>query len=162
MKNLPFILIFILIFLLGFLSNNTVFAVANKATYSETQIIRTIPKQKKMSYLEKVFTKKIEKRKSLHSITLPTRYIVNSIRMAVSQLQSSITEKIKKIGNNNSKLSEIIVSILEGIGAVISIVVAIYLASLPFSLLGFSPLFALLAGIGCVLLIFLALTRIRC
>ncbi len=57
MKNL----IFILIFLLGFLSNNTVFAVANKATYSETQTIHNIPKQKKLSYLEKVFTKKIEK-----------------------------------------------------------------------------------------------------
>ena len=57
MKNL----IFILIFLIGFLSNNTVFAVASKATYSETQTIRTIPKQKKLSYLEKVFTKKIEK-----------------------------------------------------------------------------------------------------
>ena len=57
MKNL----IFILIFLLGFLSNNTVFAVANKATYSEIQTIRTIPKQKKLSYLEKVFIKKIEK-----------------------------------------------------------------------------------------------------
>jgi hypothetical protein len=57
MKNL----IFILIFLLGFLSNNAVFAVANKATYSEKQTICTIPKQKKLSYLEKVFTKKVEK-----------------------------------------------------------------------------------------------------
>ncbi len=42
MKNL----IFILIFLLGFLSSKTAFAVAHKATYSEKQIIRTIPKQK--------------------------------------------------------------------------------------------------------------------
>ncbi len=33
----------------------------NKATYSETQAILTIPKQKKLTYLEKVFTKKVEK-----------------------------------------------------------------------------------------------------
>jgi hypothetical protein len=57
MKNL----IFILIFLLSFLSNNTVFAVANKATYSEIQTIGNIPKQKKLSYLEKVLNRKIEK-----------------------------------------------------------------------------------------------------
>ncbi len=61
MKNL----IFMLIFLLGFLSNNTVFAVANKATYSEKQIIHNIPKQKKLSYLEKVLSKKIRKNAKL-------------------------------------------------------------------------------------------------
>jgi hypothetical protein len=57
MKNL----IFILIFLLGFLSNKTAFAMANKAIVSEKQTINNIPKQKKTSYLEKVFNKKIEK-----------------------------------------------------------------------------------------------------
>jgi hypothetical protein len=53
--------IFILLFLLGFLSNNTAFAVANKAIVSEKQTINNIPKYKKVSYLEKVFNKKIEK-----------------------------------------------------------------------------------------------------
>ncbi len=90
MKNL----IFILIFLLGFFSNNTVFAVANKATYSEKQTIRTIPKQNKLSYLEKIFTNKIKKTKALRLFPLPTRYVINSIRMAISQLQNSVSEKI--------------------------------------------------------------------
>ena len=111
MKNL----IFILIFLLGSLSNNAVFAVANKATYSETQIIRTIPKQKKLSYLEKVFTKKIAK--------------------------------------SNSKFSEIMVSILGTIGAVIAIATELYIASLPFSALGLSLGFAILAGFILILVL---------
>jgi hypothetical protein len=57
MKNL----IFILLFLLGFLSNNTTSAMANKAAYSTEQTIHNISKHKKLSYLEKVFTKKVEK-----------------------------------------------------------------------------------------------------
>jgi hypothetical protein len=158
MKTLPFILLF----LLGFLSSNTVFAVSNKAIVSKKQTINNIPKHKKTSYLEKIFSRKIGERKTMRLLALPTRYVVNTIIMAVSQLQTSITEKIKKIEDNNSKLSEIIVNILEGIGAVISIAASIYLAYFLFSLLGFSLLFALLAGIGSVLLIILALSRIRC
>jgi hypothetical protein len=49
--------IFIILFLLGFLSNKTVFAMANKAAYSTEQTI----KHKRTSYLEKVCNKHIEK-----------------------------------------------------------------------------------------------------
>jgi hypothetical protein len=88
MKNL----IFILIFLLGFLSNNTTSAMANKAAYSTEQTIHTISRHKKVSYFEKVFSRKIGERKAIRLFTLPTRYVVNTIIMAVSQLQTSITE----------------------------------------------------------------------
>jgi hypothetical protein len=85
--------IFILLFLLGFLSSNTAFAMANKAAYSTEQNIHNIPKHKKTSYLEKIFSLKIGERKAIRLFTLPTRYVVNTIIIAVSQLQTSIFSK---------------------------------------------------------------------